>query len=310
MPKSPPTYTLIKGTFHVVGHSPDADSLKFKAADKKAWHKLKNHQRLRFEAGDLVQLRLKGIDGPETHYSKRGFRRGYSQPGGKKATNEFLTILGVKDCSWKDRKAGDGHFIASVRQGRRTVTRKNEDAIPGYIIAREVDWRTRRPYAWVFPSRNPARLKDEQPITLGQLARRFKACANYKLLAKGFAYPLFYADLPENIRAKLAGAAQKAHRERVGLWRDDRTMRGLTIKKPEAITRDHLIYPDLFRRLVEHWEVKKKCTLSGFFANNNPILYVISAGENKKLKEIVEIKKGRLKMKVPPYDIVFGIGRR
>ena len=34
------SFTLIKGTFHVVGYSPDGDSIRFKADNEKQWDKV------------------------------------------------------------------------------------------------------------------------------------------------------------------------------------------------------------------------------------------------------------------------------
>ena len=68
-------YTLIKGTFHVVGFSPDGDSMMFKAANPAHWSKLGDENRDVFAAklaaseNGAVQLRLQGIDALETHYS-------------------------------------------------------------------------------------------------------------------------------------------------------------------------------------------------------------------------------------------------
>ena len=74
-------YTLIKGSFHVVGQSPDGDSLKFRAANASLWDKIQTENRDLFiknfkEAAGVVQLRLEGIDAlemastpePQTHY--------------------------------------------------------------------------------------------------------------------------------------------------------------------------------------------------------------------------------------------------
>src|SRR6476619_6538026 len=69
-------YTLIKGSFHVVGYSPDGDSLMFKADNQALWEKIineDNQQRFREKLAspkDLgaVQLRLQGLDAPETHF--------------------------------------------------------------------------------------------------------------------------------------------------------------------------------------------------------------------------------------------------
>jgi hypothetical protein len=63
-------YTLIKGSFHVVGQSPDGDSLKFRATNAMLWDKVQTENRDLFirnfkENAGVVQLRLEGIDALE-----------------------------------------------------------------------------------------------------------------------------------------------------------------------------------------------------------------------------------------------------
>jgi len=67
-------YTLIKGTFHVVGQSPDGDSIKFRANNPARWDSLVTEHRERLNANlekedGVLQLRLQGVDALETHYS-------------------------------------------------------------------------------------------------------------------------------------------------------------------------------------------------------------------------------------------------
>jgi len=67
-------YLLIKGSLHVVGYSPDGDSMMFKAANPALWDRLENDNKDTFtekltKENGAVQLRLEGIDALETHYS-------------------------------------------------------------------------------------------------------------------------------------------------------------------------------------------------------------------------------------------------
>ena len=66
-------YLLIKGSLHVVGYSPDGDSMMFKAADPAMWDGLENENKEIFtekltKENGAVQLRLEGIDALETHF--------------------------------------------------------------------------------------------------------------------------------------------------------------------------------------------------------------------------------------------------
>ena len=62
---------LIKGTFHVVGYSPDGDSIRFKATNFVNWNLLDPGPRS-INAKQHMQLRFKGIDALETHFSQGG----------------------------------------------------------------------------------------------------------------------------------------------------------------------------------------------------------------------------------------------
>ncbi|MEM7112640.1 MAG: hypothetical protein AAF614_09405 [Chloroflexota bacterium] len=69
-------FTLIKGTFHIVGFSPDGDSIRFKANNPANWNKIQTDKREIFEeklAADdgAITLRLQGVDALETHYSPK-----------------------------------------------------------------------------------------------------------------------------------------------------------------------------------------------------------------------------------------------
>jgi hypothetical protein len=60
-------FTLIKGTFHVVGYQPDGDSIRFQADQRENWGLLKGSA-VKLNARGHAQLRLEAIDTLETHY--------------------------------------------------------------------------------------------------------------------------------------------------------------------------------------------------------------------------------------------------
>ncbi len=61
------SFNLIKGTFHVVGYSPDGDSIRFQANDRNKWNLLEGPP-VQPNARGHVQLRIEAIDTLETHY--------------------------------------------------------------------------------------------------------------------------------------------------------------------------------------------------------------------------------------------------
>jgi hypothetical protein len=60
-------FFVIKGAFHVVGYSPDGDSIRFRADDEANWAKLAG-PRVTLNAKRHAQLRLDAIDTLETHF--------------------------------------------------------------------------------------------------------------------------------------------------------------------------------------------------------------------------------------------------
>lgn len=59
------TFQAIKGTFHVVGYSPDGDSIRFKADNPGRWQDLAG--RVKLNTKGHAQLRIEAIDTLETH---------------------------------------------------------------------------------------------------------------------------------------------------------------------------------------------------------------------------------------------------
>ncbi|MGB1287757.1 MAG: hypothetical protein ACPG7F_14555, partial [Aggregatilineales bacterium] len=211
------TYRLITDTYYLVGYSPDADSVKFKADNPHLWQILEtdHYERFveKFERDDgIITLRLQGVDGIETHYSPPGVRppkdlqkkvkasklppphRGnHRQPeaAGQAATDVLLGRLGVHDPSW--RKWGKRTWIdkALIARGsnRVMVTEKYEDAVPGYIITADIE-KNGRPLSWIFPGKAP--LPDGSILSSAQVAEMAIESVNYTLVEQGMVYPYFY----------------------------------------------------------------------------------------------------------------------
>lgn len=227
-------YTLIKGRFHIVGYSPDGDSIMFRADNPKHWQKLEGSNPELFQeklekTGGALQLRLQGIDALETHYSPPPMRtpsevRGketekqskpkagnYHQPAeiGQMATDKFLNILGVKETKW--RSWGKNTWIDRARilqKGEEVwVEDKHDDFVEGYIVTSAYE-KNGRPLAWIFAGA----CDDQDGIDLDKhsLAARLKYSANYQLLKSGLVYPYFYMSLAGVLRKKMITATKLA----------------------------------------------------------------------------------------------------
>lgn len=284
-------YTLIKGTFHVIGYSPDGDSIKFKANNIARWSKIHTEHRETFEeklaAEDgVITLRLQGVDALETHYTppslptpkdleqkgpktlKEPDPGGHKQPVelGEQATDEFMHLLGIKKVEWQSW--GKSTWISKVYMERRgkdiCIEKKHEDHIPGYIVTGDVE-KNGRPIAWVFPGSAPER--DGAQLTPDKLLDRVEKSANYQLSRKGLVYPYFFMTLPGKLREKLAEAAKQAQVEAAqqvpsyeqgeqklpNIWLYDKTVEGVNITTLRKITDNYEIYPYLFRKIIKHW---------------------------------------------------------
>lgn len=276
-------YTVIEGVYYVVGMSPDADSIKFKANNPKLWAsiKSKNLPRLQREFKEnnaVINIRLQAIDALETHYTPPSLRApndlkskiktvsapskgNHKQPKhfGEQATNTFLEFMGCTDVIWK--RWGRNTWIDKATIAGRVVDDKFDDAIPGYIITNDVE-RNGRPLGWVFTGTPP--VADGTLLSKKQVGNLVEKSANYYLLQRGTVYPFFYMDLPSAIRIPLMEAAKQAQQnpDQDDVWLHDNTTNGVEVPSLTSLYSDTVVYPYLFRRIVRQWYGK---TLNRFW---------------------------------------------
>ena len=269
-------YYIIQGHFHVVGYSPDGDSLMFEASRPSDWSQLQSHHKELFEeklvkGKGSVQLRLQGIDALETHYSPtplpppRGLRGKkfaqahkpkpgkYQQPYhyGEKATHKLLSYLGVTDVTWGSRFGFK--YIRSVEvqnsHGTHTFKQKGKDALEGFIVVNDID-RKGRPIVWVFGGKGPARSGSK--VESSTLVELIKESVNYRLVANGLVYPYFFMTLEAKLRQPLIHGVKNAQRQHMNLWSEDQTEDGISLKGLTQLTEQTLIFPYIFRRMIKH----------------------------------------------------------
>jgi hypothetical protein len=328
-------YVLIKGSFHVVGQSPDGDSLKFRAANVSLWDKIQSENRETFlknykEANGVVNLRLEGIDALETHYMppkplNLDYKpKGYAQPEhfGRISTNAFLEMLGVTEVKW--RTFGRNTYISQAVVHGTLVKTKLTDHIPGFIITGDIELNG-RPVSWVFTG--DSEIPDGTMLNKEQLAELVTRSANYHLLRTGMVYPLFYSTLPAVVRAEMAEAVKEAlllASQHVNdatpppnIWLIDYSVRGIELTSVKLLTDSHAIYPYLFRKIIKHYqnvEVERlqagiasaeNIPLANFFREGNPTIFVVSEQDFLRLDEVVETQGMTIRMKKAPHDLVF-----
>lgn len=274
-------FLVIKGTFHVVGYSPDGDSIRFQADDEANWAKLAGPP-VTLNARRHAQLRLEAIDTLETHYGNT------HQPFtlATRALDFLLQGLNITGVQWDVL--------------RTRVTEAN-DGTEGYIISRNVE-QNRRPVAFVYAGAPPA--PDGASIFLD--ADRLSQSLNYQSVEAGLAYPTYYKGLFSDLRAALTEAVSRARQANLEIWAEDRTNSGFAVESLESISEEHIILPKLFRRLAEYLEVGGSVVgLKEFLEAKAEGITIISTAHFTHFDTVVQVDGNVVRMTEPPENLVF-----
>jgi endonuclease YncB( thermonuclease family) len=197
---------LIKGTYKIVGASPDGDSVRFYPDDPDQWDLLPGRRVRRNRSGG-AQLRLDGIDTLEPHYRPpRGPELHQPAPFAGQAADELLSWLGFDDVQ---------------RNTHGTVTDASPASRPGYILTRSADVNGRCVAVAGRGTDAPGRSGTLLTVTPDHL----RATANHHQLAEGLAYPTFYRKLFVDLRKEMTSAVEQARQADKGLWRRSRRRR-------------------------------------------------------------------------------------
>ncbi|WP_236792434.1 thermonuclease family protein [Amycolatopsis sp. GM8] len=285
--------TLIKGSYRIVGASPDGDSVRFYPDDPEAFSKA--HLRVRLNSRGGVQLRLDGIDALETHYQAQNKGGQWRQPVGPDAAASLLSHLG---------------FRTVERDGDGTVTAATPEQVPGHIMTRFAD-KYGRAVAFAFPGQRSGRTADGGDVHLD--VRGMRASANYSLLEAGLVYPTFYSLLYIDLRNAMSKAAVAAREAGKGLWAQDSTVDGFKLSSRKQLREDLVILPKLFRRLVDYLGLDETggVSLAGFanyLDTRDDRLVVVSTGQTTEFATLVKVRRQTIQLTVPPEDIVFAEG--
>jgi endonuclease YncB( thermonuclease family) len=221
-----PSLLCLRGELVVVGKSPDGDSIRFRPQSPDLIRGLVNGERARASSDGTYQLRLDGIDTPETHYN------GTAQPLGDAARAELLAFVGFTDVRW----TGD------------TVSASTPQAIPAAILTGLVDVNG-RPVAFLQVDDLPP---DGEPAEVA-----LEPTANLALLRSGAAYGTFYASTDPALRDAMRAVAADARTGRLGVWAIDASA-GFPLSSQASIGPDgSLILPKLFRRCTDYLRTRR-----------------------------------------------------
>ena len=272
---------LIKGTFHVVGYSPDGDSIRFQADDRENW-RLLDGPPVELNARGHAQLRIEAIDTLETHY------QGHHQPLqlANKALQFLLNELGIRKVTFD--KNGK---VVSAQDGTR-----------GHILSRTAE-KNHRPVSFVFAG--DAEEEDGAEVFLRP--DRLEDSVNYKSALAGLAYPTYYTGLFSDLRERLTAAVAQARKgSGKGIWPKDKTTKGFTVSSLSSVTDGVVILPKLFRRIVSF--MGNGGAIDGFkdyLAANPDEVLELKTGHFTNLDTFVEVEGNKVKLTVEPEHLVF-----
>jgi endonuclease YncB( thermonuclease family) len=284
--------TLVKGSYRVLGTSPDGDSVRFYPTDPGIW--AAHGIAVRANSTGGVQLRLDAIDALETHYTPPHSHTLWHQPVGlgAGAGTRLLDLLGFKDVT----RDGTGYITAATPATR-----------PGYILTRFAD-KYGRAVAMAYAGNRPGRSADGAQVYLD--VPELHRSVNYELLHDGWAYPTFYSQLYWDLRTDLAATAVAARKAGRGVWQDDATLPGFRLRTRTQLRQEVVLLPKLFRRLAEYLSLDDtgKVSLAGFptfLAAHGDRLFTVPAGQATTFDTLVARRGQQLELTLPPEQIVF-----
>ena len=274
-------FRVIRGTFHVLGYSPDGDSIRFKADNETTWSLLGGPP-VRLNGKRHAQLRLEAIDTLETHFL------GFHQPPDLaiKALDFLLHELGVTGVHWDTLMT--------------RITEAN-DGTPGTSCRARTE-ENGRPVAFVFPG-TPA---EADGASLFLRPARMQQSVNAKSLVEGLAYPTYYKGLFPDLRSSLTASTACARAAALNIWAKDTTNAGFDVTALTSITEEHVILPKLFRRLAEYLQGGGSVTgFREFLAARLEGITILSTGHFTHFDTIVTVSGTTVRMTEPPENVVF-----
>jgi endonuclease YncB( thermonuclease family) len=290
-------FIVIQGTFHLVGRTqagnasgfePDGDSIQFKPTNPQLLDRLDQPGRpYRLTLIDSTQLRLEGIDALELHFDSTHQPRPLADEA-----RDFLTgKLGLNPVPYRPPR--------NIRVQPPVL----KDATAGFILSRALEING-RPIAFAFTSTPPA--ADGAEVFLR--ATLLRRSLNYRSLAGGQAYPLFYDTLFADLRAVLTEAAATARQAGLGLWPQDRSQTGLAVTNQVALEQQGVLFPKLFRRLSEFLTQPQAGGLGGFLpwlAVSEEQVLDLPAGNFTHFDNVVAVEGDQVRLLRRPEELVF-----
>ena len=273
-------FILIKGTFHVVGYSPDGDSVRFKAYNPEHWSKIQGSPPQLNEDAH-VQIRLIGIDSLETHF--RDCQQ--SMKWAISAANFLLESLEISEVKWDVDK---------------NIVIKATDKVEGFILVKKTDQHG-RPLGFIFPGTIDETDGSEFFLPLDLF---FKS-VNYQSLLHGESYPTYYRGIAPTLRNKMTDAVNSARHKNLGLWEFDSTNKGFNVWDLFAEDKTVVILPKLFRRLVSHLEKNENLETFKHSVIKSEKVLILPHKKKKLFRDIIVQQENLVKLSELPEYLVY-----
>lgn len=265
-------FTLIKGEFVPEAGRPDGDSMRFRPENPTPLFMLKRRGHAPKINQNNGTIQLR-FEGIDTMESKA------ADPFSSDATKSNLELCGVPD----------GTGIS-----------------PGYILTNQIG-PNGRPIAFIYTG-NPTEA-DGSSIYLE--AERLKQSINYKQLALGHAYPLFYDTLFFSLRQELSEAVIEARTSKKNVWNADITNSGASYSGPKSLLSMLPIFPKLWRRLEKYSrdsDTLNPANLDEFKEYMESIreerIFILSESKSTGFDDIIQVSGNTVKLLYLPEDIV------
>jgi endonuclease YncB( thermonuclease family) len=277
------------GRYTLLDSAPDGDSIHFVPDDDADL--VRDAPAIKRHPNGGITLRLDGVDALETHYLASGGLGVLRQPAPwpDRAALSLLTFLGFDEV----RRHSDERIIASQPLATR-----------GAIAVRRID-KYGRAVAFAFRGQFRASRTGHFELT----PEVVRSSVNWHQLRHGHAYPIFYQDMSPALMALCSEASRAAQAERLGFWPEDRTHGGFALTSLDALKREALLLPKLFRRLVDHVGGNSgQLSLTTFRAFLEARIGQVSLWREScsvSFADLVAIDGAALRLLVPPEDIAF-----
>ena len=280
-----PSQLCLRGRLVVIGKQPDGDSIRFVPDTPALLNDLRRARRIRPSRDGTVQLRLEGIDAPETHYQDQ------AQPLADPARDRLLKLCGFTKVRHRDQEV----IAASPKQR------------PAAVLAQMADANGRPVALLITDGALP-----EDGSYVGVDDALLERTVNAALLADGSAYLTLYESAAPPLRAALRAVAVQARDKGLGVWAADATAAFELRDQGSIGPEGELVLPKLFRRCSDYLRTRARgetlvhwLQTHGDPGRPEDDLVVIGGRTAVRLSTLVEQRRNEIAFMADLLDLVF-----